>query len=415
MKRLLLISIFIIIAMAVHTETSTFYHYVSDNYRVNSDSSEEAAREVSKKMEAALKLFNSTMHFDLSDLKVKLKVTIFAEKDSFDDYLSKIINQSREDFVYIHYSDITKSELVGFAKDDTDAFDSSLVHQGFIQFFKAFIPNPPIWIREGLATYLDNSVYNKTAGIFTYKSNMIWLDSLKSLISVDTSVSAATDSAIPLTEFLTMDRDSVQDKLEQFYPQAWGIVTFLLNSNIKSYNRIFWDSLSILDPDLTLAANSAKIITDILDWADYDQLTLDFVSYISSLKTFNDLVAEGIDLYTSTGFDSAEQNFLQAVMLEPESYIPQYYLGLIAYAKKDYVKAAKYYGKALGLGADSALTKYALGVNAFADNQFDTAISYLTEAKKTNPDKRKLLRIRAAALRSLFDGHKGLIFSRSCF
>ncbi len=386
MKRLLLISIFLIIAMAVHTQTSTFYNYVSDNYRVNSDSSEEAAREVSNKMEAAIKLFNSMLHFDLSDLTVKLKVTIFAEKESFDDYLSKIINQSREDFVYIHYSDLAKSELVGFAKDDTDEFDSSLMHQGFIQFFKAFIPNPPIWLREGLATYLDNSVYNKTAGTFTYKPNMIWLDSLKSLISVDTSGGAATDSAIPLTEFLTMDRDSVQDKLEQFYPQTWGIVTFLMNSNNKSYNRIIWDSLSILDPNLTLAANSAKILTEILNWTDYNQITLDFVSYISSLKTFNDLVAEGIDLYTSTSLDGAEQNFLQAVMLEPESYIPQYYLGLLAYAKKDYVKAAEFYGKALGLGADSALTQYALGVNAFADNQFDTAIGYLTEAKKTNPD-----------------------------
>ena len=383
MRRILAILICSLVVLTAYAQTTTYYSHTSDHYRVNSDTSQAAAKAVADKMEAALQLFNETLHFDLDELDMKLKVTVFAQKSGFDDYLQKILSETRQDFVYIHYSDISKSELVGFVKEDEAAFDSSLLHQAFIQLFKAFIPNPPIWLREGLATYFDNAVYDETSGRFVYKPNLLWLDSLKTMIAASSSGSGL----IPVTEFLMMDRDSVQEKLQSFYPQAWGITAFLYDSTDRRYNRMLWDSLAVLGAGNSLKQNSGLVLQDVVSWVDEEQIAGDFVAFIYSLKTFNDLVAEGIDLYTSNDLSGAARNFSQAVTLEPESFIPYYYLGLINYAEKSYTEAKDYYEKSLQLGADAALAKYALGVNAFADNQFSAAVSYLTDAKQTDPSK----------------------------
>ena len=103
MKRFVIFFVCFWLTLAVYGQSS-FYSYESDHYRVNSDLSENHAVEVAEKMEAALKLFNDLCHFDLSALKTKLKVTIFSDKSGFDEYLTRILEQTRENFVYIHYT-----------------------------------------------------------------------------------------------------------------------------------------------------------------------------------------------------------------------------------------------------------------------------------------------------------------------
>jgi hypothetical protein len=129
----------------------TLYQFTSDYYRIYSDVSEETAKLISVKMEAALKLYNSIFHFDLSKLSVKLKVKIYNNIDNFNSYIRKFVTEKKNDFIYIHYSDLGKCELVGFTKSAMADFNQSLLHQGFIQFIKAFVANPPLWLQEGMA------------------------------------------------------------------------------------------------------------------------------------------------------------------------------------------------------------------------------------------------------------------------
>ena len=68
-----------------------------------------------------------------------------------------------------------------------------------------------------------------------------------------------------------------------------------------------------------------------------------------------------------------------------DSYVPAYYLGLIAYQNKAYDRAAGYYLEAQRLGVDPALVHYALGVNAFADQDYALAIDYLQRARELDP------------------------------
>jgi hypothetical protein len=378
MRRFLSVAVVIISTLAVSAQTTDFYTALTDQYRVNSTISEVHAQEIAKMMQAQMELFNSTLHFDISSIDSKLKVTIFTDKTGFDDYLKTILDQTRDDFAYIHYSDLTKSELVGYVKDDEDAFRSSLLHQGFIQLLKAFVPHPPIWMREGIATYLEESTYDKETGVYTYKPNMIWLDTLKGILGGEGEAAPLT-----LSEVLLIDRDTARDKLADFYPQSWGVVTFLMESEKKSYNRILWEALKSLSNQKTLKENST-IVKNLFAWLDETELVKDYVSFVTSLKTFNDLVSEGITFYAQEDLGKAEVNFSKASSLEPESFISYYYLGLISYSRKDYIKAEAFYSQALAKGADSALTQYALGVNAFADNRFDKAGTYLAAAKTEN-------------------------------
>ncbi len=380
MKKLALIIAFLLLAFLTFGQT-TFYNYVSEHYKVNSDVSRQYAQQVAVKMEAAMDVFNSILHFGASDSPTGLKVTIFEDKTGFDAYLDKILGHTRDNFVYIHYSDPSKSELVGFIKEDEKEYNASLLHQGFIQFFKAAIPNPPIWLREGIATYLENCLWNDKTQQFKYRPNYAWLDSLKAIIRGDDG------PAPPLVSLLARSNESLQVQFETFYPMAWGAVAFLMESDFNEYNRILWDSLSILAPAKSLKENSLDVMRNILAWHDEKHMVRDFRSFINSIKTFYDLVSEGINRYTLEDYEEAVQNFKEALALEPQNYIPYYYLGLISYANREYIQAEGYYKAALALGAETSLTNYALGVNAFADNNFDQASTYLAQARDQNPRK----------------------------
>ena len=358
----------------VFSENNSFFTAETAHYRVYSDDSQLKASDIAEEMEACLKLYNNIMHLDLSPLNVKLKVRIFKSKSSFDTYLNSLINQTRDDFVYIHYTDLEKSELVGFEKSSKAEFDSSLVHQGFIQFIKALIPNSPIWLREGIAAYIENAHYNPETSSFTWRPNLVWLDSLKAILRGD-------NNFIPLNKLLTMSKDEALKNITIFYPEAWGVVHFLSSTNNKEYNRILWDSISALTPEATVAQNSQYVVKRAFSWVETASLEKDFSTFMGSLKTFTDYVKDGINLYSKGNLTESEKSFQEAVKIKPDNHIPYYYMGLISYARKKYNRAEEFYKKALNLGTETGLINYALGVNAFAANKYDTAVEYLKKAK----------------------------------
>ena len=380
MKIKLIVLLFCGISLLSFGQTN-YYHYTSDYYRVSSDLSESHAARIARKMESSLSMFNSLFHFDLTDLNVKMKVTIFSEKDSFDEYLESTIGRTRQDFTFIHYSDLAKSELVGFIKTDEFEFDASLIHQGLIQFLKAFIPNPPIWLREGAAAYFEASLWNENTLAYDYRSNYAWLPTLRALLKGEVE----GKTPLMMSDLLNRESEPPASQMDIFYPQAWGVVTFLLETPENEYNRILWDSLSVIDPVKTVKENSQAVMQKAFKWVDERSLLVDFTSFVDGLKTFNELITSGVALYSQGELDDAAASFNKAVVLEPESYIPPYYLGLINYADKDHIKAEGYYTNALDLGSDVALTNYALGVNAFAGNRYEQAVLYLSKAKAADP------------------------------
>jgi len=355
---------------------------MTNHYRLFYEGSEEEAKLFGQKLEAGLELYNSVLHFDLNKLAIKLKVRIFATKESFNNYLKNVIKETKDDFVYIHYTDLGKCEMVGFLKSNESDLHAALLHQGLVQFLKAYVATPPLWLQEGLAAFFEQAQWSASTRSFSLPTELVWLTTLKRLVKGGTE-----GNLIPFDTFLVLDKFSAQGQLTVFYPQAWGLVYFLLNSSERNINRILWDSIAALDPSATLMENSTRVKEKAFGWYGLSKLENAFKDYYTNLKSLSELVAEAINLYSINELDKAQALFLQVKERSKDSYIPYYYLGLISYGKKNYADAESYYLKARSLNAPKALISYAMGVNAYADNNFDKAVLYLNEAKKEDPTK----------------------------
>jgi tetratricopeptide (TPR) repeat protein len=245
---------------------------------------------------------------------------------------------------------------------------------------KAFVANPPVWLREGVAAYLDASQYDSKTDTLVVKPNFLWLSSLKSILKGEGAA-----KLIPFSDLLLLTREAAEQSLDVFYPEAWGLVSFLLGSPDKSINRIFWDTLSALSPSATLDDNSQSVRKKAFSWTGDQGFAKEFSAYIQGLKTAQELIKDGVDLYAKGDLDQSEKSFTASLALEPASNVAYYYLGLIAYARKDYTKADAMYLKASELGVSGALVDYALGVNAFAGGNLADASKYLAKSKDADP------------------------------
>lgn len=377
MKKIVLSLMFLCSLLGVFAQSTEVFTAESDHYRVYSEISEEHASNTAVKLEALMKTFNSYFRFDPAGLPVKLKVQIFNTKDRYDEYLTRVIDETRDDFIYLHYSDLNKSELVGYQTEE-QSFDISLTHQGFIQYIRSFIPNPPLWMREGFAVYFEKIYYDPEFQAAIYKENLTWLETLKDQSDMG--------SLYTVENLLGLDVGTAKSEIENFYPQSWGLVSFLLNTEDKEYNRIMWDAISALEPGNSLAENIDAVYKKAFAWFNSETLNADYASYISERKSFKGLIEDGISKYTLGDYEAAEKSFITAITLEDGNYIPYYYLGLIQYTRKSYELADYYYKTAMDLGFTSALSYYALGVNSYAYNDYDKATEYLSMAKEIDPD-----------------------------
>ncbi len=358
------------------TPASSIVQANSNHYRIYYEGTDADAKNFAVRMESCLELYNSVLHFDLAKLKVKLKVRIFADKSGFDAYLKTIIKDTRDDFVYIHYSDLGKCEMVGFQKTVEADFYTALLHQGAVQFLKAHVANPPLWLQEGLAAYFEQAVFSASKSKYILPTDLVWLTTLKKMAKGESE-----QRLIGFDSFLTLDKTQAQVQLASFYPQAWGLVYFLLNSKDSNVNRILWDSIAALDPTLTASDNAVRVKEKAFGWYGVAKMETDFRNYINGLKTLSDLVAEGVTYYTNNDLDKSRDSFTKARDRGSENYIAWYYLGLISYNKKDYSNAETLYLKAMDLKAPEALINFAIGVNAYADNNYEKAATFLKNAK----------------------------------
>lgn len=370
----------VLLAAAAAAQSDDFFEHRSDHYLVLSEFSADHAESTADMLEAYFQLFNSYFRFDPAELSAPLRVRVFSSQARSDRYLTRLISETRDNFVYLHYNNPERSELVGYLDNAGDT-EVSMVHQSFIQYLRAFVPNPPLWLREGFAVFFENAVYDPEFDAVVHRENLSWLDTLQDIVLGETS-----SEPIPFDQLLRIDLETARQRIDVFYPQAWGAVSFLLNSSDREHNRILWDSISALEPQNSLAQNIAAIEDQVLRFVDEDLLIADFVSYVEDRRSFRGLIEDGIAAYDAQNLDQAEQAFVTALNLRQTSFIPYYYLGLINYDRANYSLAEFYYQSALERGVEQATVYYALGVNAFADNRFDDAEGFLRLTQQLDPD-----------------------------
>lgn len=364
-------------ALVAQTEEKSFAEASGTYYKVYAEQGQEAALALAKEMDARFAVYNRLFRFPQGRLSQPLVVRSFVTKDAYDTYVSTKLGTARNGAVYLHYNNRPElNELV--LLENSEEAKKVFPHQAFIQFLRAFVPNPPTWLQEGLAIYFTTLGYDRNKGEATYEENLSWLEMVKSW-----GTSAPTLEAVVLSD--------IQNPLPspQIQGASWALVSFLLNTDNEEYRRSLYEIFMVLSPTETREGNSKLALERILPWVQIDEITRDYQNYIRDRKTFNELVDAGRQAYSAKDLAKAEVLFLSAMNLQPNHYAPHYYLGLLSYEQKKYDMAENYYRSALLYGADEALVNYALGLNAGAAGRKADAVQYLEKAAAAAPDRYK--------------------------
>jgi hypothetical protein len=377
MKKLFIIMIISVI-MVIPVMSQTMEMAESNKYRVYSDISEEIAQFTATAMDEYFKLYNRYFHFNENMLDSKLQIRFFQTKESFDEYLSSIIPQVSNSYVFLQYKNSKRSELVVYKMDDLEKMKKTIIHHGFVQFLKTFIPGAPLWMQKGFAIYFEKSLYNDQDNTVIYQENLDWAVTLKKYIAAD-SKDPLNQKLFSISDLLKVDTAGANKNINVFYAESWGLVSFLINSKYQEYNRVLWDTISALKPDANKVENEDVILKSSFMWTDKNSFLTDFYFYAESIKSFNELVQDGIKSYSEASLGEAERIFIKAMILNENNYIPYYYMGLINYSRKDYAMAEYYYHSTIERGGDSNLINYALGVNSYANNNSEDAVFYLSK------------------------------------
>jgi tetratricopeptide (TPR) repeat protein len=324
-----------------------------------------------KELEARFTVYNRLFRFDESKAALPLRVRLIDNEQAYADYVGSRLGSDRPGAVYLHYASPERRELVIHTAGEETA--RHIPHQAFIQFLRAFVSNPPAWMREGFAVYFSGLRAGEN-GELSYEENLAWLDTVKAL-----------GNRMPQAEaILRADSGTVP---ENFQASAWALVSFFLNSGMEEYFRTMIESFMILDNSKSAAENGEAVYARISAWSPQPALAADFASYLASRRTFAELVNEGTKAYSSGDPFTAELAFMAALDQKPAQHIPYYYLGLIAYDERNYNLAEQYYRSSLEYGADKALISYALGLNAIAAGRNSEAVVFLQDAAAASPER----------------------------
>ena len=350
------------------------------HYLVTSPLGTQRATLLLSRLEALYSLFNKVFRFDEGRLPGKLVVREFASKADFDAYLLKISGETRGDFVYVHYTSPQKRELLVFDKPQPD-FSASLAHQAFVQYIKAYIQNPPLWLLDGFAILFEDVRFAPGSASPVIKENLAWLPTVKGY--------AAKGALMPLDRLLSAGPSDAKANIDVFYPESWAFVSFLIGDREGDYSRLLWETVATLEPQASLDANQSAFAKRLSDWYGMDATQKALDAYIAGRMTYPELLSSGIDFYSKKDYDKASAAFEEADGIDPTGYVAPYYLGLIAYEKGDWATADGLYRSALSRGCDTATATYAIGLNEIARGLVKEGAADLAKAAAAAPDRYK--------------------------
>jgi tetratricopeptide (TPR) repeat protein len=364
-------------------------HYEISGGNDGAGGAAEAVERIAADLERRFDVFTRLFRFNDQALKDRpLRVRLIAGKDAYDDYVGGILGEKREGAVYIHYRREERRELV-INYGGRGPLPRTLPYQAFIQYLRAFVPQPPSWIQKGFAIYFSGLSFSE-GGKIDYRENLSWLDRAKAapapvraILLADAATDAATDAVTDAAE----GGPGKEFAGTRFDALSWSLASFFLHSGNEDYFRTLLECFMLLSRDADAAENSLILEWRIEEWNGLENLDRDYRAYLDSRRSFSELMDRGQRAWLSGEGGTARSLFLEARDQRPDSYAPRYYLGLLAYGEGNWGEAEGYYLQSLERGAGEAPVSYALGLNAAAALQRDKAAEYLNRAAALAPER----------------------------
>jgi len=315
------------------------------------------------------------------------RVRIFNDRPSFDKYIADRIGETRNQFIFLKYSKPELSELILYPADGTSGYGSfagpSLNRQLLLQYLYSYTLEPPLWIRDGFQAWAERLSYDPATGKVSCAGYSPWLESAKALNS---------DSArcINVADVLSAVTGSYESA--RFYPQAWALVEFLLQSGNADHRRFLHEAFVLLEGWGRYNSGSQQENTDMIRGRFARMKTsqsadAEFSAWLSGMQTFAEIVQSGVTAYNAGRYAEAREKLVLAYSIRPEDPLLAYYLGLVQYADGKYAEAGEWYAKALTFGADPSTVNWALGLNALALGKTSEARAFLETARSLNPER----------------------------
>ncbi len=305
--------------------------------------------------------FNNIFRFSPDGPGFPYTVRAFASPEEYGQYaFSKTGTQTNSTAAYIRYSRPEKSEVI-FVQGSP-----MLPRQLLAQYLYSFSEAPAPWLTGGFSLYTENLAWTKEKGVYAAKQENPWLETAKKL---------ALDPSISLNAVQILEAEAGTYPADRLYPQAWLLVSFLMETPDPGTGRLLWDGIA-------QGARREDFLGYMKTWLQPEQLNEQFRSFVSSLKTTGELTAEAVSLYNAGDDGKAAALFTDILQSSPDDPAACYYMGLIAYRNARYAEAETWYKKAARNGADAALVNWALGLSAYSDKRYTEAKNYLNEAKK---------------------------------
>jgi tetratricopeptide (TPR) repeat protein len=330
----------------------------------------DAAERIAADLEGRFAVFARLFRF--KDQPGPLRVRLIPGGEAYDDYTGGILGEKQEGAVYIHYRREERRELVVNYGSAGHPLPRALPYQAFVQYLRAFVPQPPSWILRGFAVYFSGLSFSGD-GEMHYRENLSWLDLVKAAPLPPPRAVLLADAAedgFPGKELSGVSFDAL----------SWSLASFFLHSGNEDYFRTLLECFMILSPGAGAAENSLALERRIEEWNGLENLDREYRAYLDSRRTFSGLMDQGRQACLAGETGSARSLFLEARDRRPDSYGPYYYLGFLAYGEGRWEEAEQFYLQSLERGAAEAPVYYALGLNAAAALRRDKAAEYLNRA-----------------------------------
>jgi tetratricopeptide (TPR) repeat protein len=207
----------------------TVYEYRSRNYHVLSDIDKATCVEASKMLEEALTSYRVNFRWVARDEERLYKVYVFGGQQGFLGYsadLQGLVGAPTEAVAGL-YSPLLKQLLI-WNLPGRDAMLETIRHEGFHQYLDRLLPDPPIWLNEGLAVYHQNP--ERVRG--TLKFGRPLPQMVQAL---------RKEGLLPLETFLEIPPQGFYALGTRAYAEAWALVHLFLEGggpNRALFNRL---------------------------------------------------------------------------------------------------------------------------------------------------------------------------------
>lgn len=239
--------------------------YETEHYEVVTDMDREICVDAAQELERMYRAYKLYFRRIPNEQKGRFKVFLFSGKSGFERYAEDVLGGGIAGAAGL-YSPVVKQLLIWNLPDRAEMF-KTVQHEGFHQYLDRLMPDPPVWLNEGMASYFEQAGFEdgkfQEGQIDRYLAGLL-----------------KHQGFADMAHFIRMDNTTFRNPATtgRNYAQGWLFVHYMRNSNTE--NKRLFDNL--IDR-LCESESGHEVVEEVLGGLDLKQLQADMEAHLDSL------------------------------------------------------------------------------------------------------------------------------------